>query len=328
MVSPGWEVAAGAGIGGHIPGRKGKVQGDEGRAGGRRGIVRRKELEITIITGLSGAGKSVAIKSLEDLGYFCVDNLPPSLLLKMVELCSQGAFSLEKLAAVIDVRGGEFFRDLNQALEELDRGRVPYQIIFLEADDDTLVRRFKETRRAHPLHSEGGILGSIAKERELLRGLRARADVVIDTSRSNVHQLREQIMNRYQAREAAESLEMSLVSFGYKYGLPLDADMVFDLRFLPNPFWVDELRERDGTDPMVREYVLGRPESEEFLQRLLSLILYLKDRFVREGRRYVTLAMGCTGGRHRSVVLVEELARRLREAGIKAEVRHRDMERG
>ncbi|MBC7254107.1 MAG: RNase adapter RapZ [Actinobacteria bacterium] len=285
-------------------------------------------MEITIITGLSGAGKSVAIKSLEDLGYFCVDNLPPSLLLKMVELCSQGASGLEKLAAVIDVRGGEFFRDLNQALEELDRGRVPYQIIFLEADDDTLVRRFKETRRAHPLHSEGGILGSIAKERELLRGLRARADVVIDTSRSSVHQLREQIMNRYQAREAAESLEMSLVSFGYKYGLPLDADMVFDLRFLPNPFWVDELRERDGTDPMVRDYVLGQPESEEFLERLQSLILYLKDRFVREGRRYVTLAMGCTGGRHRSVVLVEELAGRLRKAGIKAEVRHRDMERG
>ncbi|MDI6874604.1 RNase adapter RapZ [Candidatus Solincola sp.] len=301
---------------------------ERGRKGGKPRRGRRKELEITIITGLSGAGKSVAIKSLEDLGYFCVDNLPPSLLLKMVELCSQGASSLEKLAAVIDVRGGEFFRDLNQALEELDRGNISYQIIFLEADEETLVRRFKETRRAHPLHSEGGILESIARERELLRGLRARADVVIDTSRSNVHQLREQIMNRYQAREAAESLEMSLVSFGYKYGLPLDADMVFDLRFLPNPFWVDDLREREGTDGRVRDFVLGQPESEEFLSRLQSLILYLKDRFVREGRRYVTLAMGCTGGRHRSVVLVEELARRLREAGIKVEVRHRDMDRG
>ncbi|WP_303646042.1 RNase adapter RapZ [Candidatus Solincola tengchongensis] len=284
-------------------------------------------MEITIITGLSGAGKSVAIKSLEDLGYFCVDNFPPSLLLKMVELCSQGASSLDKLAAVIDVRGGEFFRDLNHALEELDRGNIPYQIIFLEADDDTLVRRFKETRRAHPLHSEGGILESIAKERDLLQGLRARAHVVIDTSRSSVHQLREQIMNRYQAPEAAESLEMSLISFGYKYGLPLDADMVFDLRFLPNPFWIDELRERDGTDPAVREYVLGQPESEEFLSRLHSLILYLKDRFVREGRRYVTLAMGCTGGRHRSVVLVEELARRLRDAGVTVSVRHRDVAR-
>ncbi len=270
----------------------------------------------------------MAIKSLEDLGYFCVDNLPPSLLLKMVELCSQGTSGLDRLAAVIDVRGGEFFRDLNQALEELDRGSIPYQIIFLEADDETLVRRFKETRRAHPLHTQGGILESITKERELLRGLRARAHVVIDTSRSSVHQLREQIMNRYQAPEAASALEMSLVSFGYKYGLPLDADMVFDLRFLPNPFWVDELRERDGTDPRVREVVLGEPESEEFLSRLQSLILYLKDRFVREGRRYVTLAMGCTGGRHRSVVMVEELASRLREAGVKAEVRHRDMHRG
>ncbi|MGQ9756872.1 MAG: RNase adapter RapZ [Actinomycetota bacterium] len=281
-----------------------------------------------MITGLSGAGKSVAIKSLEDLGYFCVDNLPPSLILKLVELCSQGAAALEKMAAVIDVRGGEFFRDLNQALDELDRGNIPYQIIFLEADDDTLVRRFKETRRSHPLHTEGGILESIARERELLQGLRARAHMVIDTSRSSVHQLREQIMNRYQAREGVESLEMSLVSFGYKYGLPLDADMVFDLRFLPNPFWVDELRDRDGTDPMVRDFVLGQPESEEFLSRLHSLILYLKDRFVREGRRYVTLALGCTGGRHRSVVLVEELAGRLREAGIRVDVRHRDVDRG
>lgn len=270
----------------------------------------------------------MAIKSLEDLGYFCVDNLPPSLILKLVELCSQGAAALEKMAAVIDVRGGEFFQDLNQALDELDRGNIPYQIIFLEADDDTLVRRFKETRRSHPLHTEGSILESIARERELLQGLRARAHMVIDTSRSSVHQLREQIMNRYQAREGVESLEMSLVSFGYKYGLPLDADMVFDLRFLPNPFWVDELRDRDGTDPMVRDFVLGQPESEEFLSRLHSLILYLQDRFVREGRRYVTLALGCTGGRHRSVVLVEELAGRLREAGIRVDVRHRDMDRG
>lgn len=270
----------------------------------------------------------MAIKSLEDLGYFCVDNLPPSLLLKMVELCSQGMAKIEHLAVVIDVRGGEFFQDLNQALDELNRGNVPYQIIFLEADDEALIRRFKETRRSHPLHCEGGISESIARERELLQGLRGRADVVIDTSRSNVHQLREQLMNRYQAKETTAPLEVSLVSFGYKYGLPLDADIVLDLRFLPNPFWVDELRELDGKDPRVRDFVLGQPESGEFLSRLESLFLYLKDRFVREGRRYVTLAMGCTGGRHRSVVLVDELAGRLRAAGIKVGVRHRDVHRG
>lgn len=285
------------------------------------------DLEITIITGLSGAGKSVAIKSLEDLGYFCVDNLPPSLLIKMVELCSQSGANIEHLAAVIDVRGGQFFQDLHQALDELDRGGVPYRIIFLEADEQSLIRRFKETRRTHPLHCEGGIAESIAREKELLKGLRGRAHIIIDTSQSNVHQLREQLMNRYRAEGVTAPLEVTLVSFGYKYGLPLDADMVFDLRFLPNPFWMDELRELDGTDPRVRDFVLRQPESGEFLSRLESLLVYLQDRFIREGRRYATLALGCTGGRHRSVVMVEELAGRLRKAGMEVSVRHRDIHR-
>ncbi len=286
-----------------------------------------RDLELTIITGLSGAGKSVAIKSLEDSGYYCVDNLPPSLLLKMVELCAQGD-AVEHLAAVIDVRGGEFFDDLSDALDELDRGGVTYRIIFLEADDETLIRRFKETRRSHPLHAEGGIAESIARERELLQGLRGRADIVIDTSRSNVHQLREQLMNRYRTEGLSLPLEVTLVSFGYKYGLPMDADIVLDLRFLPNPFWVDDLRELSGEDRRVREYVLGKQESEEFLDRVHSLLLYLKDGFVQEGRRYITVALGCTGGCHRSVVLVDELAARLRSDGLQVSVRHRDMNRG
>lgn len=286
----------------------------------------KRELELTIITGLSGAGKSVAIKSLEDSGFYCVDNLPPSLILKMVELCMQGD-AVEHLAAVIDVRGGEFFDDLNDALDELDRGGISYRILFLEADDDTLIRRFKETRRSHPLHAEGGIAESIARERELLQGLRGRADIVIDTSKSNMHQLREQLMNLYRAEGLSFPLEVAIISFGYKYGLPLDADIVLDLRFLPNPFWVDELRELAGDDPRVREYVLGKRESEEFLDRVHSLLLYLKEGFVHEGRRYITVALGCTGGRHRSVVMADELAERLRSHGLQVSVRHRDMDR-
>jgi UPF0042 nucleotide-binding protein len=196
------------------------------------------KMEITIITGLSGAGKSVAIKSMEDLGYFCVDNLPPSLLLKLVELSSQSDANIDHLAVGIDVRGGEFFEDLNESLDELDRGGIPYRIIFLEADDETLINRFKESRRSHPIPSQGGITESITMERELLQILRGRADIVIDTTRINVHQLREQLMNQYRSDGESILLEVSLVSFGYKYGLPLDADMVFDVRFLPNPYWL------------------------------------------------------------------------------------------
>lgn len=284
-------------------------------------------MEITIITGLSGAGKSVAIKSMEDLGYFCVDNLPPSLLLKMVELGSQSDAGLEHLAVGIDVRGGEFFEDLSESLDELDRGGVPYRIVFLEADDETLIKRFKETRRSHPIHATGGISESIARERELLQALRGRADIVIDSSRINVHQLREQLMNQYRSEGEEVPLEISLVSFGYKHGLPLDADMVFDVRFLPNPFWMDDLRELDGSDPRVRDYVMSSRESAEFLDRVLELAQFLKDKFFREGRRYITLAMGCTGGQHRSVVLVEELASRLLASDWSVNVRHRDVHR-
>ncbi len=285
-------------------------------------------LEVTIITGLSGAGKSEAVKSLEDLGFFCVDNLPPALLLKMAELSSRGEDRIENLAAVIDVRGGEFFEDLNQTLTELEHGGIPYRIIFLEADDGTLIRRFKETRRSHPIVSPGGINESIAKERRLLSGVRGRADMVIDTSRLNIHQLREHIMGQFAKETGAAGLEASLVSFGYKYGLPLDADMVFDLRFLPNPFWIEGLRELNGRAEEVRDFVLGHEESREFLDRVESLLQFQKDLYEREGRRYLTIAMGCTGGMHRSVVMAEELLRRLRDTGWSVSVRHRDAHRG
>lgn len=256
-----------------------------------------------------------------------MDNLPPALLLKMAELSSQGESRIEHLAAVIDVRGGEFFDDLNETLAELDRGGIPYRIIFLEADDDTLIRRFKETRRSHPIHTGGGISESIAEERRLLQFLRGRADMVIDTSKSNIHQLREQIISSYASEDMAARLEVSLISFGYKYGLPLDADMVFDLRFLPNPFWKDELRELDGREQEVKDFVLGQEESRDFLSKVASLLEFLKDGYLREGRRYLTIALGCTGGMHRSVALVEELADRLRATGWSVNVRHRDAHR-
>jgi UPF0042 nucleotide-binding protein len=245
----------------------------------------------------------------------------------MAELCSQTDSSIEHLAAVIDVRGGEFFEDLNESLNELDRGDIPYRIIFLEADEESLIKRFKETRRAHPITNPGGISASIAQERELLQALRGRADMVIDTSKSDVRQLREQLMNQYRSEGISVALEVSLVSFGYKFGLPLDADIVLDVRFLPNPFWVDQLRERDGRDEEVREYVMSQEDSAEFLDRVQSLLHFLRDKLFREGRRYFTLAMGCTGGQHRSVVLVNELARRLENSGWSVNVRHRDAHR-
>ena len=286
-----------------------------------------EDLELTIITGLSGAGKSVAVKSLEDLGYFCVDNLPPQLLPKMVELCQQSE-KIDHLVAVIDVRGGQFFRDLFHVLEELDRGRVNYHILFLEADDATLIRRYKETRRTHPLHADGGISQSIAEERKLLLPLKERADMVIDTSLTSVRQLREIITESFRpAVKGTSPLEVQLISFGYKYGLPLDADMVFDARFLANPFWVDHLREKSGLEAEVRDFVMSDSRAEEFLNRVEGLLMSLQEGFVREGRHFITVALGCTGGRHRSVTLAEELARRLRDGGWTVVVRHRDLHR-
>jgi UPF0042 nucleotide-binding protein len=245
----------------------------------------------------------------------------------MVELCSQGDNKIDHLAIVIDVRGGEFFDDFDESLRELDRGQIPYRIIFLEADEDSLIRRFKETRRSHPIHSDGGIGESIASERKVLEALRGRADIVIDTSKSNVHELREQLMSQYRDDVTSILLEVSVVSFGYKYGIPLDADMVLDLRFLPNPFWVDDLRERDGRDEEVRKYVLGQEECIEYLEHVESLMIFLRDKFVREGRRYMTLAVGCTGGQHRSVAIAEEIAMRLAANDWWVKVRHRDAHR-
>jgi UPF0042 nucleotide-binding protein len=280
----------------------------------------------TIITGLSGAGRSEAARSLEDLGYFVVDNLPPSLLAKMAELASKPG-GPTKVAIVLDVRGGVFFGELSKALAELAALNIPYRILFLEASDEDLVNRYEATRRRHPLAPADRVVEGIRKERMMMESLRGDADLIIDTSRLTPHDLRDRIRDAFADRSAEEGLQVSLISFGYKYGAPRDADLVIDCRFLPNPHWIDELRPLPGTDDRVRTYVRGQQTYREFMRRLRSLLGFMVPGFVAEGKSYLTIAIGCTGGRHRSVVVAEDLARFFRDKGLPPSVDHRDIDR-
>ncbi len=284
-------------------------------------------LEIVIITGLSGGGKSVAIKSLEDMGFFCIDNLPPSLLMKMLELSSFSDNKIERIGVVIDVRGRLFFEELRDALDFLEREDIPHRIIFLEASDEALIRRFKETRRMHPLSVKEGITASIKEERKLLHPIKERADLVIDTSDLTVHQLREHLQRYFSEITSNDTMQVILISFGYKYGIPLDADIVFDVRFLPNPFWVAELKELSGFDNKVEVYVLDKPEAKKFISEFQKMLRFLIPLYVAEGKTFLTIAIGCTGGRHRSVVISEKLAVSLRKMGMNVFIRHRDVDR-
>jgi RNase adapter protein RapZ len=284
---------------------------------GERGVP-----DIVIITGMSGAGRSTAAKSLEDLGWFVVDNLPPALLPTMMDLADRA--SLAGIAAVVDVRSRAFSTDLKTAISELGIRGVAPQVIFLEASDDTLVRRFESVRRPHPLQGSDRVMDGIAAERELLRDVRGDADIVLDTSSLNVHQLRSR-MHGYFGGDSVTGLRLHIVSFGYKYGLPVDADLVADCRFLPNPHWVPALRPLTGLDDPVRDYVLGQPAAVDFLSAYLSVLEVSLAGFEREGKRFVTLAVGCTGGKHRSVAIAEQLAARL--GGRDVTVTHRDLGR-
>lgn len=281
--------------------------------------------ELIVITGMSGAGRSTAAHSLEDLGWYVVDNLPPSMLPTLSDL-SDGAEGPSRIAAITDVRGRAFFADLTSALDQLRRKELNYRLIFLEANDEELVRRFESTRRPHPLQEDGRILDGIGRERELLRELRGQADLIIDTTGLNVHQLQEKIERTF-AHESQAALKVTVLSFGYKYGLPYDADLVVDARFIPNPHWIPELRPMSGLQEPVSEYVLSRPGAQEFIERYLSLFETIADGYRREGKRYVTLAVGCTGGKHRSVAVVEELATLLRDRSFEAQTVHRDLGR-
>jgi RNase adapter protein RapZ len=284
-------------------------------------------MQLVVVTGLSGAGRSTAAKCLEDLGWFVVDNLPPSLLATMVDLGTRSKGAVGRIAVVVDVRSRAFSSDLQTALAEIDRHGISPRVLFLEASDEALVRRFESVRRPHPLQGEGRLVDGIVRERALLRDVRGEADLVLDTTLLNVHELRGKVIAAFDDAEEAETLQVNVLSFGYKYGLPVDADLVVDCRFLPNPHWVPELRPRTGQDVEVRDYVLAQPGATEFLDRYEGVLRLLFEGYQREGKRYVLLAVGCTGGKHRSVAMSEQLAERLSGPGIDTSVVHRDLGR-
>ncbi len=282
-------------------------------------------MEFLLITGMSGAGKSLALNYFEDRGYFCVDNLPPALISKFAELCLQS--DLDKIALVSDIRGREFFNELFKELENIEKMNLNYNILFLEASDDVLIRRYKETRRRHPLDEEGRVLDAIERERKLLEELRGRATKVIDTGELKISELQEELNQLFLAEEDKNLLHLSLISFGFKYGIPRDADLVMDVRFLPNPYYVESLREKTGNDKEVQDYVLKWPATDKFYSKFFDLIDFLLPEYKKEGKSHLSIAIGCTGGKHRSVTTVIKLAEFLKDKDFNINIEHRDIEK-
>jgi UPF0042 nucleotide-binding protein len=284
-------------------------------------------LRAIVVTGLSGSGKSTALGVLEDAGYYCIDNLPAVLLPNFVDLWERTREEPNRVAFGIDVREGRFLGEAPRVLDELRASGLALEVYYLEAADDVLVRRFSETRRRHPADRGEGLAGAIRRERLALEGLRERADHILDTSALTVHELRARVTEALAADSAQHRLRVTLLSFGFKYGIPSNADLIFDCRFLPNPFFVEKLRPLDGRDAGVAHYVLRDEDAQEFLAHVTGLLQFTIPRYEREGKTYLTVAIGCTGGRHRSVVLAEDLARMLGEAGTAVRVDHRDLAR-
>lgn len=284
-------------------------------------------MRVVIVTGLSGSGKSTAIHVLEDLGFYCIDNLPVTLIPRFLELCENSEEHINRVALGIDLRERVSLREYPAVLAELRSRGQRVEILYLEAADEVLLRRFSETRRPHPAAGGGGVAQGIRTERERLAGLRELADQIIDTSASTVHELREQLRHLLTSVPAETTLLVMVESFGYKYGVPTDADIMFDVRFLPNPFFLEEFRAKSGVETEVATFVLQRPETERFLDQLSTLLESTLPLYVREGKSYLTLAIGCTGGRHRSVAVAEEMGRRLSTWGYAVRVRHRDLQR-
>lgn len=280
--------------------------------------------KLVIVTGLSGAGKTQALRCLEDLGFFCVDNLPPALIPKFAELCAQAASKINKIALVVDIRGGEFFNTLIEDLSNLDVRGIKYEILFLEASDEALVRRFKESRRRHPLSEHGEVLAVIREERSLLRELRGMANRIIDTSDTNVKQLKDIVVSIFSDSTDISRLHITVISFGFKYGIPLDSDLVIDVRFLPNPYYQLSLRPLTGNDPKVRDYVFASPVTGQFMEKFSGLIEFLIPHYIKEGKTTLMIAIGCTGGMHRSVALANRLGEVLNGKELRVTVRHRD----
>jgi UPF0042 nucleotide-binding protein len=282
-------------------------------------------LRLVIVTGMSGAGKTQALKALEDLGFYCVDNLPPALMPKLADLCLQSDGKLNRLALGIDVRGGQFFHHIMQALAELEKNGFAYQILFMDASDQTLVSRYKESRRRHPLAPQGRILEGIRKERKLVQELRGRASKIIDTSNLKVSELRRELADFFTQEAEGAGLHVNVVSFGFKHGLVLDADLVFDVRFLPNPHYVEDLKALTGEDPAVQDYVMKWGVTQQFFRRLTGLIGFLLPQYMAEGKSHLTIAIGCTGGQHRSVCIAAKLAQWIRDRGYTVSLEHRDI---
>jgi UPF0042 nucleotide-binding protein len=286
------------------------------------------DLDIVVLTGLSGSGKTLAIRAFEDLGYFCIDNQPVALIPVFADLCARSRRDIARAAIVVDVREGAFLKEFPAIFEALRKApgrRV--RLLFFESDDETLIRRFSETRRPHPLAATGSLEDGIRREREALAPLRDRADLIIDSSRFNVHELRRYIQDHLAPNPGAQALSITFVSFGYKHGVPAESDLVFDTRFLPNPFFVDGLRGRTGLDAAVTRYLEGVPEYGALRERIVDLMRFLIPHYMREGKSYLTVAIGCTGGRHRSVALAEAVGAALREGGLTVTTSHRDVER-
>jgi RNase adapter protein RapZ len=289
-----------------------------------RKVDHRDGSELVIITGMSGSGKASALKAFEDLGYYCVDNLPVDLIPRFAELALQSG-EIPRTALVVDVREGSQLERLPAILKSIKR-MIPTRVIFLEASDASLLRRFSETRRPHPLGTDTTVKASLTAERRHLRSLRALADMVIDTSKFNVHELRSHLTDRFKQQSGGHhTILVSCVSFGYRHGVPDDADLAFDVRFLPNPHFVPEFRPLTGRHPRVAKYIRSFPQTQEFISRISNLLVYLLPHYIREGKSYLTVSFGCTGGQHRSVMIAEEVGKRLRKAAYKVKVTHRDM---
>ena len=281
-------------------------------------------MRFVIVTGLSGAGKTEATRSLEDLGYFCVDNLPPQLIPKFAEACNNG--SIEKVAIVIDIRGGVFFDDLFESLMYLKSSEFKYEILFLDASDEILVKRFKEARRSHPLAPQGRVLTGISEERNKLREVKDRADIIIDTSKYAIRDLREKINEYYgDVKSPEKQLSITILSFGFKYGIPVDSDLVFDVRFIPNPFYIPELKKYSGSDEPVKKYVLDQKETQGFIEKLEDMLRFLIPNYIKEGKRQLIVSIGCTGGRHRSVAIANAIHEQLLNDSFDSRIEHRDI---
>ena len=286
------------------------------------GGVRKRANHLVVITGMSGSGKASVMKAFEDLGYYCVDNLPIDLIPRFADLAKQSS-EIEKAALVTDIREGEQLRKLPAIIRSLRR-QVNMTVLFLEASDEVLQRRFSETRRPHPLGKGSTVKDSLSQERRMLQPIRALADLVVDSSHFNVHELRSHITSKFTAGSTDKDILISVVSFGYKAGVPEDADLVFDVRFLPNPHFVPEFRPFTGRHPRVAKYIRSFPQTQEFIDRISELLIYLLPHYVREGKSYLTIGFGCTGGQHRSVLISEEVKKRLAKAGYRVKVIHRD----